>query len=140
MSERLPYIKPDGSYDWDKYEEFRENERQNRIDTGQDCYRCGKYIVYLLSKPSGRRLCPDCVSMRDRGKVDHPLYIRCPKCRHESEAFEMADDILGDGEHEISCRSCDHEFTITTSVSFIFSSPALDEKADKTGTNGAEQL
>lgn len=56
----------------------------------------------------------------DPDEVRDTYYIRCPKCRYCFFADEA-----GEGETEISCGECGHDFTVSVSVTWTYKSPAL---------------
>lgn len=60
-----------------------------------------------------------------------------PKCPHCSTECKVSDNdwwkLYEEGEHEVSCPSCDEDFTVTTSVSFSFSTDeqeGMDEEEE----------
>jgi hypothetical protein len=93
-------------------------DRQN----GRECIQCGG-IVCLLN-PSGRpSRCGSCIALQDdAGEVLHSDLIRCPHCRHTQFA---EGHLYSDGEHEVYCGECDQVFTVSTSVSYTFTSPPV---------------
>lgn len=111
------YKKADGRIDWDAY-----NAAQVRA--GEKCSRCGHFIVFARGY---RDECHSCKALdEDKGEVWHDDKVRCPKCRHTmdvhgSELYELYEE----GTHDISCRSCDHDFEVTTRVQHSFMSPDL---------------
>lgn len=112
------YKKADGHIDWSAY-------RRAKVDAGDECRKCGSYI--LFGGKGYPTTCRDCDRLEeDKGEVWHDSSVRCPKCRHVmdvsgSELYELYEE----GEHEISCRSCDHDFTVNTRVEHSFESPEL---------------
>jgi DNA-directed RNA polymerase subunit RPC12/RpoP len=107
------FRKPDGTTDWAAY------ERAGRA-CGDKCTRCGTFI---FAKQPGE--CVDCARLGRPAQVDHPHYVRCPACMHVWSPYHHEQyEVLHDGEHEISCHQCDHEFTVSTRVTFTFTSPA----------------
>jgi uncharacterized protein YbaR (Trm112 family) len=61
--------------------------------------------------------------------ITHAHMLRCPQCRHLF-ATDSEMGVYEDGEHEVYCTSCDHEFRVSTRVSFMFTSPALLSNQD----------
>jgi uncharacterized C2H2 Zn-finger protein len=113
---------PDGGYDWDAYHKA---QRAN----GDICFKCGSYILYASGHLD---MCNGCKDFGDDdGEVTHDSFIRCPKCRHsvsvsDSENYELYED----GEHAVSCTSCDHDFTVSTNISYTFTSPAMGDDGE----------
>lgn len=112
---------PDGKIDWDGY-------RKAEIAAGDRCYKCGSMIIFGRGY---RDQCASCKSLEeDKGEVWHDDKVRCPKCRHlmqvhGSELYDLYDE----GEHDVSCQNCDHDFTVSTRVSHSFQSPELIEES-----------
>lgn len=122
-----------GSIDWNAYHEAQ-------AEAGEICYRCRKYLIFenlgatLFGKDGDtrrRRLCSDCKHMDgDTKEVRHEQYIRCPKCGHQMSVndFDGADwgeMLYSEGRHDVYCDSCEHEFYITTHVSYTYESPPM---------------
>lgn len=97
--------------------------------TGENCYRCGSWILTIGKAPGFRRLCYDCKQVDGEGELINSKFIRCPKCRHSWGPFDSEDSfeqrIFDDGPHDIYCPHCEHEFEISTNVSYSFNSPEL---------------
>lgn len=100
-------------------------ERQVKIDSGENCSRCGIWIFTLNGGPGHRRECIACRAIsEDRGEVSHTKYIRCPKCGESWNPWEGDDyDVFEEGPSSVTCGECDHEFEVTTTVSYTFTSP-----------------
>jgi NMD protein affecting ribosome stability and mRNA decay len=116
------FVTADGSTDWAAY-------RQAQIEEGRLCYKCGGYI--LLGKRVGRALCADCqiLSAKDTA-VQHPIFVRCPECGHTWNPGDEDDySVYEDGEHEVACGVCDHNFEISTTVRYTFESPERVQEA-----------
>lgn len=114
------FEKPGGKTDWRAYD-------RARIENGEACSLCNKYIFSLLEGPPGhRQKCPACKSVDDMGEeLDHDRYVRCPKCGHLEDVHDAeVYGVFEEGETEWGCSSCDHEYMVSTSVSYNFSSPA----------------
>lgn len=75
--------------------------------------------------------CPDCRLIPHKEELDHSSLIRCPKCGDTWDP-QHDDDyaVLGEGVHAVSCGECEHDFTVSTSISWNFTSPALLPKAE----------
>ena len=108
-----------GEIDWKAY-------RQAQIDQGDKCYKCETYISFGKGY---RSLCHECMSLNNKEETSHSSYIRCPKCKTTWEPRDSDDfEFYTDGDHEVTCSECDHEFQITTYVSYTFHSPELIEE------------
>ncbi len=126
MSTLDDFRKQDGQIDWDAY-------RQAEINEGKKCYKCGAYImlsgISFFGRPeriAGPSLCMSCRSLPNKEEITHESFIRCPKCGHswnprDNENYEIYED----GDHNVCCPECDHDFEIFTSVTFTFRSPEL---------------
>lgn len=128
----LDFKREDGSYDWDAYRAAEKREKESRKESGRDCYKCGCYLIF--GGKGYRELCADCKSLQhDRDEARSSSYVRCPNCRDTANVWDGDSyDICTEGEHEITCESCNHDYTVTTSVSYRFESPALiDGQPDK---------
>jgi len=130
-----------GEIDWKAY-------RQAEIDTGERCYRCGDFIMLSFvcdivgslfnrePKTPQKRLCPSCKSLDEKtgDEVTHERYIRCPKCGHQDDITDWDCDWgrekYEEGDHEVTCNSCEYEFIITTNVSYSYTSPPTLNKGD----------
>ena len=112
----------DGNVNWSAYHKARE-------EAGETCYECGEYI----SRPDGSSTrCWECKNVPKPEELIHSHFVRCPQCGttfdpYNSEQYKLFED----GEHTASCQSCYHDFEISTSVSYTFTSPPLkDELTD----------
>jgi uncharacterized C2H2 Zn-finger protein len=104
-----------------------------RITNGETCQKCGGYVTCL---PSGTlTLCYSCRQLADDpGEVTHDAFIRCPKCGHEEDTSQLDSDsgyIFEAGETDWACSECGHVFTVSTDVSYSFTSPEMLAKAEK---------
>lgn len=106
----------DGHTDYTAY-------RKAQVANGERCSLCDSFIAM----PSGKvSVCYHCKDIGDEEELTHHKFIRCPKCKGTFDPYENETyDVLEDGEHDLICPSCDHEFTITTQVSYSFVSPAV---------------
>jgi len=109
-----------GKLDWKAY-------GAAQVANGDICSRCRSYVTALgVGHP---RECYDCQALDKPEEVTHNDTVRCPDCGYTWGAHGGDDyDHLGDGEHNMMCPDCDHEFEISTSVSWSFTSPARLEK------------
>lgn len=116
------FKKEDGSVDWPRYQEARAVEHKAEIDAGKYCYKCDRYILF----PKGHReRCPACVALADPAECDHPKFVRCPKCGRSFEPAALDSyELYEAGEHKVTCGDCDHQFEVSTRVSYTFTSPA----------------
>jgi len=113
------YKTESGSIDWKSY-------REAQVQAGERCVDCGAYM-FSFRASEGARSCNECRDLLATAKVNHSRYVRCPKCGHkfnpsESECYELYEE----GEHEVFCDECEHDFTISTHVSYNFESPAME--------------
>ncbi len=106
----------DGNVDWSAYKEAQ-------VKAGQICMDCGSYIIFNKTGPAK---CYDCKQLEEPGECSSDAFIRCPDCGHKEKVFDGDHyEILSDDTHDVSCQECDHDFEITTSVSYTFSSPEM---------------
>lgn len=114
------YEKPNGGTDWKAYDEAK---RQ----AGEKCIECGRHMYPAKGCPAE---CNRCKAIERPERLDHENVVRCPDCgcQHDMQDGDSY-DYFEDGDHIMNCQACDYEFTITTSVSFNFTSPARLEKS-----------
>lgn len=95
--------------------------QEARANAGEKCYKCDTFI----DQPLGQRtLCLECKDIEKPDKLWHSHLIRCPKCGDTCSPWDNEDpELLGDGDHRVVCKSCEHEFMIMTLVSHTFVSP-----------------
>lgn len=106
----------DNSIDWTAY-------RSARVDLGEVCSKCDTYIMF---GGKGYRVeCGSCIALkRDTQEVQHDNLLRCPACGHSWDPGDCENyAVYSDGDHDVSCHECDHDFLISTSVSYTFTSP-----------------
>jgi len=121
----LDFKNEDGSFDWTAYGAAKKAEKEERKKSGKECYQCGAYIIF--GGKGYRELCYDCRLLRDdTSETTSDNYIRCPKCKglslvHDGDHY----DLYEEGEHDITCLDCGHEYQIETSVTYSFQSPAV---------------
>lgn len=122
------YRKPDGSLDHAAYNDAVKRERIERQGKGELCSRCERFIVYAKGYP---QICGECKSLGEQGEIHHDSEVRCPKCGKSWEVGNGDDyELYGEGSHDVTCGSCDHEFEITTWVSYTFLSPERIHKSE----------
>jgi len=127
------FKKPNGSTDWDAY-------TKAKVAAGEVCSSCGEYIV-SGAYPKGPRTCGSCQQLiMCKDSVQHDHFIRCPKCGDYWDPMAEEDDVFSDGQHAVCCNKCDHEFEVTTTVTYTFESPDLEkndaEDEDEHGDGG----
>ena len=114
---------PNGNIDWAAY-------RKARVKAGEECWKCGTGI-FFMDRTLGPCLCVSCKQLQSSQEAcSHERLIRCPRCGTVSptDDCDMPDRIFEDGEHAVLCAHCDHEFEVTTEVSFRFTSPPMEQK------------
>lgn len=106
-----------GKINWRAYEKAQEA-------AGERCTCCGS-LIYPGKGHHAR--CHDCESLDADPEINHDHLVRCPKCRNHWSPSGNDDHRLAyeDGEHEVSCEECGHAFTVTTHVSYSYTSPAM---------------
>lgn len=121
-AKREDFTAPNGDFDHVAF-------RAARVLNGECCIDCESWI---WTPPGHCVKCGDCQALDGADEVTHDDYIRCPKCRASFDA--VGDDnyeLYGDGEHDVACPTCDHEFEVCTNVSYSFTSPELiQDEAD----------
>lgn len=89
---------------------------------GERCIECKAFIALGRGYPV---TCFDCREAEKPGELRHDISIRCPQCGHKENGYDKGDSRLcAGGEHEVECSACETKYTVTTSVSFSFHSPA----------------
>jgi hypothetical protein len=113
------FKKPGGNTDWTAY-------RGAQVAAGEVCQKCHQHIFSFFGIPTaGPRLCGECKALaEDAGEVNSSSYVRCPACGHQMGTNGFDGELHSDGTHDVSCGECDHDFEVTTNVSFSFESPA----------------
>ena len=108
----------DGKTDWGAY-------RAAQVAAGDICQRCGAYVGFFGLDRSGPCSCSSCRELdTEAGDVSHRSFIRCPKCGGTWDPCHSDDyDIFADGDHDVTCPDCEHEFEMVTHVSYTFQSP-----------------
>ena len=53
-------------------------------------------------------------------------WVRCPKCGTKEASCDI-DGMNEDGDHDVACGECGHEYIVNTMVSIDFCSPAMLE-------------
>jgi uncharacterized CHY-type Zn-finger protein len=113
---------PDGKMDWKSYNAASEAARRQDINDGVYCSSCGAYLIF--NRGGGRQRCGQCRGLSEPGELTHDRLIRCPAC---GDTFNPGDNdhykLYGDGEHSVTCQNCDHQFEVSTHISYSFTSP-----------------
>jgi hypothetical protein len=119
-------------------------EDEEKRQSGEKCCMCGEYIV-CLRPPGYSQRCWKCKQLDGQGDVRDNRYIRCPKCRHSWNSFgddcSFENSVFEEGDHDVSCPSCEHRFEVTTNVTYSFDSPALiveESEAEEESEEGAD--
>jgi DNA-directed RNA polymerase subunit RPC12/RpoP len=95
------------------------------VARGERCTRCRAPIFF--SKSRGPTKCLDCKSLDTTEEVQHGTLIRCPACGETDRVEDFEDgDLYEEGEHEVTCHACDHDYTVSTMVQYTFTSPARE--------------
>lgn len=56
---------------------------------------------------------------------------KCPHCGHDCNVSDNEWwELYEEGEHEVTCPSCDQDFTVSTSVSYSFSTDSQERDDD----------
>jgi uncharacterized C2H2 Zn-finger protein len=126
------------------------SEELRDVADGTRCFRCKAYLPGwgLSSKPGYKKACYECAQIDTPDEVRNCKFIRCPKCGHSFNPFDgdpgdFSNDILRDGESDVICGQCDHQFEVTTNVSYTWDSPPRieeepepeDEESDDDGSD-----
>jgi DNA-directed RNA polymerase subunit RPC12/RpoP len=122
------YKKENGDIDWKAY-------KAAQIAAGERCPKCDSRMSTLFNNKKYEHLCSECESLAENEELSHSSYIRCPKCKESWDPSDREDyDCYQDGEHSVTCSSCNHEFEVSTSVSYLFTSPELLDQGEKNET------
>ena len=119
------FTRTDGSVDWSGL-------RAAEINNGECCKTCGSYLINLFSTPAQPKDCGRCVDLKNSAdEVRHSDYVRCPRCSYIFDLTTLVSenclyDLYQEGEHNMTCPECEHDFKIGTSVSYTFTSPAKE--------------
>jgi hypothetical protein len=107
-----------GNIDWKAY-------RRAEVANGERCSRPECEASFIFSANGKPTLCNPCKEMAsERGEIRHDDLVRCPKCGHSWAPDPVDDSVFSDGENSVACEKCDHDFEVTTIISFSFKSPA----------------
>jgi DNA-directed RNA polymerase subunit RPC12/RpoP len=110
------YKKEDGTTDWSAY-------NKALLDNGEICYKCRHFIL----RPVGyQALCFECKELATSSEpVSHHNRIRCPKCGNQTNPSDHEDRCAyEEGDWEIWCTECDHQFIVEVRVEYSYTSPA----------------
>lgn len=121
---------PDGTFDHKKYDELRKQENAERKAKGELCQlpNCNRFIMWSSGLP---QTCGACKSLDNPEELHHDDHIRCPKCGRHWNVFDGESyELQADGEHDVTCPDCNHEFEIVTTVRCSFQSPERMKEAE----------
>jgi DNA-directed RNA polymerase subunit M/transcription elongation factor TFIIS len=119
MLDILDYKKENGNIDWPRY-------RAAQIREGEICSKCASHIITLYSRSPGPMECTSCKRFKtDKEEVTHDSLLRCPACGATLEANDYWESGIYSGEDltHIYCGECEHEFEVTTHISYSYTSP-----------------
>ena len=72
--------------------------------------------------------CKDAMDRLEFFRNDEP---KCPHCGHDCDISENGWwRLYEEGEHDVTCPSCDNDFTVSTSVSYSFSTDEQEQSDD----------
>lgn len=119
---------------------------QAKVDAGEECMTCHDFMSFfdIEGNRLGPRECYRCRSMHtSEEEVRHEKLVRCPSCRYEFDITDYMSEnceyrFYEAEEHDIDCPHCEKSFTVTTHVSYEFTSPAIKESSDGSSNNGNE--
>lgn len=113
--------------------EKHEAEQRAERDSGKRCRNCKRWNG---SPPGHLWTCWECERFASHeDSVSSSGCVRCPHCKRVKTVEDMeAYHVYQEGEHELTCMSCDKEFTVTSHVSYSIESPAIG----KTGRDEEE--
>lgn len=121
------FRREDGHVDWTAL-------RAAEVAAGYKCSRCHGYLLFG-SAGLGAGMPTECAECASRHRPEKWLShreVRCPKCQHTWNPAEEEDyELYEDGYHEATCSSCGHEFELSTTVTYLFESPAIEESDDR---------
>lgn len=84
-----------------------------------------------MSKFNALRKCTDRIDRLDYWRQDLP---KCPHCGDECSVVDNEWwHLYEEGEHEVTCPSCENNFQVSTHVSFSFSTDEQDIDDEATG-------
>ena len=88
---------------------------------GAICCECGALLLFPKGQPTE---CGSCKALQsDKEAVTHSDLVRCPECGHTQAPEELYEE----GEHRVDCGNCEAEFTVSTQISYSYTSPARRE-------------
>ena len=98
------------------------------------CSRCAQYFFepivrrYNATQPA-LNICGECYALDRPDALEHSTLLRCPLCRHTWHP-DFEESVWEEGSNEVFCPECDYCFTVTTTISFSFECPALQQQGD----------
>jgi len=97
-----------------------------RIAAGEECSRCGRYLFTSIfnTRPPGPRQCSTCNSRSEPEPFQSDSELRCPSCLDVWSPSDSEDyQVYEEGEHDVACQGCGHDFIVSTMVTYDFTSP-----------------
>lgn len=80
-----------------------------------------------LPTPRDPGICPACRDLERPGELRHEHFLRCPACKHTWRP-DFETDVWQEDGGDIYCPECDHEFHVSTWITYTFTSPPLLEQ------------
>lgn len=87
---------------------------------------CTECPTFILDEELGDRCWPCQRMEKYADDTMHDHKIRCPKCGHieDTDNFDKFEGALyEDGEQDVWCGECDHEYTVSVMVTYTYTSP-----------------
>jgi len=87
------------------------------------CKKCGGHEYNFFG--ANHDVCGDCreFSSEDDEVISYKN-ARCPKCRKSTDLTDH--QINGEGDLEVACGHCDHEFVVHVDITVSYTSPAME--------------
>lgn len=95
-----------------------------RVAKGEECSHCGRYMYSFFGNVAGPRTCNTCNTRTEPEPFESDRELRCPSCLEVWNPSDSEDhQVYEEGEHDVSCQDCEHDFIVSTVVSYDFTSP-----------------
>ena len=93
----------------------------------------GKYEDFIQCKPCKEKEVEDKIkSFQESGTdTEYTDDIICPHCGQKHEQDGEREAFYYDGEHDFTCGYCNEDFTVSTSVSYTYSTYKLESDRAK---------